>query len=97
METGDSFRKREWKVDLSLLLIFPSDGREVQVDSSARRPGYTHFYVSFSSLQGDHSGCVKPPFDIKTKVPFQYEAHVLRRNLCFGVNRRFDTTRMFTL
>ena len=21
-------------------------------------------------LQGDHSGCVKPPVDIKTKVPF---------------------------
>ena len=22
------------------------------------------------NLQGDHSGCVKPPVDIKTKVPF---------------------------
>ena len=21
-------------------------------------------------VQGDHSGCVKPPVDIKTKVPF---------------------------
>ena len=28
-----------------------------------------------SLLQGDHSGCVKPPIDIKTKVPFSYEAN----------------------
>ena len=25
---------------------------------------------NFYHLQGEHSGCVKPPFDIKTKVPF---------------------------
>ena len=37
-------------------------------------------------LQGDHSGCVKPPVDIKTIVLFLYEAHVLKCNLCFGVN-----------
>ena len=48
-------------------------------------------------LQGDHSGCDKPPVNFKTKVPFQHEAHVLNRNLCFEVNGRFDTTWMVTL
>ena len=38
------------------------------------------------------SGCDKPPIDIKTKVPFYYEAHLLKHNLCFVVNGRFDTT-----
>ena len=41
-------------------------------------------------IQGDHSGCSQPPVDIKTKVPFQYEAYLLKRNFCFDVNRRFD-------
>ena len=45
-----------------------------------------------STLQGDHSGCVEPPVDFITKVLFYYEAHVLKRNLCFEVNRRFVTT-----
>ena len=35
--------------------------------------------------------------DIKTKVPFQYEAHVLKCNFCFDVNGRFVTTGMVTL
>ena len=45
-----------------------------------------------ASLQGDHSGCDKPPVDIKTKAPFYYEAHVLKRDIDFGVNWRFVTT-----
>ena len=32
-------------------------------------------------VQGDHSGCVKPSVDIKTKVLFYYEVHVLKRNI----------------
>ena len=36
-----------------------------------------------SHLQGDHSGCAKPPIDLKMKVTFQYEANVLKCNLCF--------------
>ena len=43
-------------------------------------------------MQGDHSGCVKPPVELKTNVLFQYEANVLKHNLCFGVNGRFGTT-----
>ena len=42
-------------------------------------------------LLADHSVCVKPSVDIKTKVLFCYEAHVLKRKFCFDVNRRFDT------
>ena len=44
------------------------------------------------TMQGDHSGCAKPPVDIKTKVPIQNEELILKRNICFGVNRRFVTT-----
>ena len=32
----------------------------------------------FRNLQGDTLCCFKPPFDIKTKVPFKYEAHVVQ-------------------
>ena len=42
-------------------------------------------------LQGDHSGCFQPPVDIKTKVPFLNEGHVLKRSL-FCVNVRLGTT-----
>ena len=45
--------------------------------------------VYSATLQGDHSGCVKPRVDIKTKVVFQY---ILRRNFCLDVNGTFDTT-----
>ena len=59
-----------------------------------------HTYVNFDMknrsailyLQGDHSGCVKPPIDTKTKVAFQYMVLILKRNFCFDVNGRFDTT-----
>ena len=43
-------------------------------------------------LQGDHSGCAKPPLEIKTKVPFLYMDLILKRNICFDVNGRFATT-----
>ena len=44
-------------------------------------------------VQGDHSGCVKPPVDIKTKVPFEYVAHTCTKTQPFvDVNGRFDTT-----
>ena len=29
-------------------------------------------HLHLKQLQGDHSGCVKPAIDIKTKVPFYY-------------------------
>ena len=45
-----------------------------------------------AAVQGDHSGCVNPPVAIKTNVPFYYEELILKRNICFGVNGRFDTT-----
>ena len=45
-----------------------------------------------SELQGDPSRWTKPPIDIKPKVPFKYEANELKRNLCFGVNGRFEST-----
>ena len=41
------------------------------------------FLLEGEALQGDHSGCVEPPVDIKTNILFQYEAHVLKHNLCF--------------
>ena len=48
--------------------------------------------LPFIPLQGDHSGCVKPPVVIKTKYEYEYEAHVLEHNYCFDVNGRFDST-----
>ena len=43
-------------------------------------------------LQGDTSGCLKPPVDSTTKVAFQYMGLILKRNFCFDVNRRLETT-----
>ena len=48
-------------------------------------------------IHGDHSSWFKPPIDIKTKVPIQYESKVQKRNFCFGVNGRLGTTWMITL
>ena len=31
-----------------------------------------HCYKNSLNHQGDHSGCVKPPVDTKTKVAFKY-------------------------
>ena len=58
-----------------------------------------HFYGTGVSkiLQGDHSGCAKPPVDIKTKVAFEYLGLILKRNFCFDIYRRFVTTWMVTL
>ena len=44
------------------------------------------------SLQGNLSALFKPPADINANVPFHFVAHVLKRNLCFGVNRWFEST-----
>ena len=53
----------------------------------------TRYQINFRfNIQGDHSAFSKPLVDIKMKVLFQYEALVLERNFCFGVNGRFDTT-----
>ena len=43
-------------------------------------------------IQGDHSGCAKPPIDNTTKVLFQYMGLILKRNFCLDVNGRFGTT-----
>ena len=40
--------------------------------------------------QGDTSYCSQPPIEIKTKVAFEYEAHVLKCNLCSGADRRLE-------
>ena len=37
-------------------------------------------------LIGDQSGWSKPPFDIKTKVLFKYEAHVLKQEVWHNLN-----------
>ena len=83
---------------------------ETRYDDETRRVGvkvrkvFQHLWrreiirhMWYLRVQGDHSGCVKPPVDIKTKVPFWYEANVLKRKLCFGVNGRFESTWMVTL
>ena len=54
-------------------------------------------YDDEAKLQGDHSGCVRPPVDIKTNVAFQYMLIILKHNFWFHANGRFDTTWMVTL
>ena len=44
------------------------------------------------SLQGDHSGCAKPPVDIESKAPFKYLGLILKQNFCFDVNGRLGTS-----
>ena len=69
--------------------------RELVEDEAARQDLHRELEAvdKCTSIQGDHSGCVKPPIDIKrTNVPLQYEAHELKRNLCFDVNRMLGTT-----
>ena len=39
-------------------------------------------------VQGDSTGSFQLPVDIKTKVAFYYKEHILKRILCFDVNRR---------
>ena len=49
------------------------------------------FFLSwpFAALVGELQGVTIHAVDIKTKIPFLYEAHVLNRNFCFDVNGRF--------
>ena len=49
-------------------------------------------YSYLPKLQGDQSSCVKPPVDTKTHVAFQSKLLILKQNLCFDVNGRFDIT-----
>ena len=49
------------------------------------------------TMQCDHARCYQPSIHNKTKVPFLYESHVLKSNLCFGVNGRLGTPWMVTL
>ena len=44
-------------------------------------------------IQDDTSRWSEPPVDIKTKV--LYEAHVLKRNLCFAVNVMCHPVQLF--
>ena len=46
----------------------------------------------FILVQGDTSRCFQPPVDMKTKVAFHYEAHVLKHKFCFHVNGKSETT-----
>ena len=50
------------------------------------------YFYPMSIIQVDHSGCAKPPIDIKTIVIFYYMGLILKQNFCFGVSGRFDTT-----
>ena len=69
----------DWAVKINDILVPPS--------SVFRSKKHIH-------VQGDHSGGVKPPADIITKVLFKYMGLILilKQNLCFEVNRRFVTT-----
>ena len=46
----------------------------------------------WTGIQGDHSGCDKPPIDTDTNVAFWYKLLIIKRNFRFDVNGRFDTT-----
>ena len=47
----------------------PLHARDMEGDESySHIMGNNHWYIFY--IQVDHSGCVKPPVDIKTKVPF---------------------------
>ena len=52
---------------------------------------------SWISVQGDTSGCAKPPVDFKTKVLFWPCLAWPKQNLCFEVNERLCTTWCVTL
>ena len=45
-----------------------------------------------ATVQGDHSGWVKPIIDTKTKVVFKYMGLIQKQNFCFDVNGRFEST-----
>ena len=50
------------------------------------------FIQLYPAVQGDTSGRIKPPVDIKAKDVFQYKLFILKRNFCFDVNGRFGPT-----
>ena len=70
------------------------------VSKAGSTAGSEHEYVLLeevrnthsTEVQGDHSGCDKPPVDIKAKVLFEYMGLTLKRNFCCDVSRRFVTT-----
>ena len=68
-------------------------GRSLRNVWSAREPpedlgGGLHCFPSStlhclqSPVQGDHSGCAKPPVDIDLKVAFYNKAPILKRKKC---------------
>ena len=69
-----------WSIEILGKVLIPCK-------SSQKASQYFRF-----TLQGDHSGCVKPPVDIKTNVAFQYMGIIQKQNYCFNVNGSFATT-----
>ena len=65
--------------------------RQSPADAAGVLPGDIVTHINGTEVQGDHSGCFKPPDDIKTKVLLSYRVLILKRNICLGVNERFDT------
>ena len=55
------------------------------------------FQWVLSKIQGDHSHRFQPHVDSKTKVVFRYMDLIIKRNFCFEVNRRLETTWIITL
>ena len=46
------------------------------------------FWKGREWVQGDHSGCFKPPVDTKTNIALLYMFLISKQNFCFGVNER---------
>ena len=63
----------------------------LDLNASKDRSKVERYVVCTGPIQGDYSGCDKPPVDIKTKILFQYEELILKHNTCFGVNGRFES------
>ena len=68
----------------------PPGGRSSTSSAASAVQGVTGKLRQY--LQGDHSGCVKPPVDTETKVAFYNMGHILKRNFCCAVNGRFEST-----
>ena len=75
---GSTMCKRKW-------MAGSATGTAGDTETNALTPclrwACLNYFPLVVFLQGNHSGCVKPPIDIKTKVVFYYEAHKLKRNL----------------
>ena len=48
--------------------------------------------INGEEVQGDHSCCFKPSVNAKTEVAFLYVGLILKWNLCFDINGRFEST-----